>query len=393
MAVKKEVKGAMAKKEDAEAPEAPAGRYRKIEVKRLHLDQKNPRLAELGVPADATRDDLVKALWDEMAVEEVAMSIAYNGYFEHEPLFVEDSGDGTYVVIEGNRRLAAVLLLTDAALRQKVKATKLPPISAERREELKKLPVMITTRKEAWRYLGFKHVNGPATWGSYAKAQYIAFVHNSYKVPLSDIADQIGDRNSTVIRMYRGLMIILQAEESKVFSRADIAKNKFSFNYIYTGMDYPGISGFLGLKQRGVTEEKPVPSSKTKALGELLLWMYGKNSSNTPSLIHSQNPDLKILDSVLLAEAGVRALRDGLPLTVAHDISQGDERLFRKALQQAKQALQKALGTLTTGFDAGDVDMLVVAKDIVSLSSDLMEGMNAKKMKDKRDGKSKTSRH
>ena len=133
------------------------------------------------MPADATRDELVKALWDEMAVEELAMSIAYNGYFEHEPLFVEDSGDGTYVVIEGNRRLAAVLLLTDAALRTKVKATKLPSISAERREELKTLPVMITTRKEAWRYLGFKHVNGPATWGSYAKAQYIAHVHNSYR--------------------------------------------------------------------------------------------------------------------------------------------------------------------------------------------------------------------
>ncbi len=29
-----------------------------------------------------------------MAVEEVAMSIAYSGYFEHEPLFVEAGTDG-----------------------------------------------------------------------------------------------------------------------------------------------------------------------------------------------------------------------------------------------------------------------------------------------------------
>jgi len=143
--------------------------------------------------------------------------------------------------------------------------------------------------------------------------------------------------------MYRGLMIIEQAERAKVFSRSDIAKNKFSFNYIYTGMDYPGISKFLGLKAAGVTPEKSVPDSKKKPLGDLLLWLYGKNSSNTDSLIRSQNPDLKTLDTILLTDAGVKALRDGLPLNVARDISEGDERLFRKALQEAKQSLQRAL--------------------------------------------------
>jgi len=377
----------MKKRADVEAPEVPEGTYRRIEVKNLRLDQSNPRLAELGIPSDATQTDLLKALWDEMAVEEVAMSIAYSGYFEHEPLFVEDSGDGTYVVIEGNRRLAAVMLLVDAALRQKVKATKLPTVSAERKTELGKLPAIVTTREESWRYLGFKHVNGPATWGSYAKAQYIAFVHNNYDVPLDDIADQIGDRNSTVLRMYRGLMIVEQAEKAKVFSRSDIAKKKFSFNYIYTGMDYPGISGFLGLKNKGVTPEKPVPVSKMKPLADLLLWLYGKNSSNTASLIRSQNPDLKTLDTVLLTETGVKALRDGLPLSVARDISEGDERLFRKALQQAKQSLQKALGTLTTGFSSNDADMLKVASDVQSLSNDLIEAMTTKKARDRRDAK------
>jgi hypothetical protein len=320
-----------------------------------------------------------------MAVEEVAMSIAYSGYFEHEPLFVEENGDGKYVVIEGNRRLAAVKLLVDAGLRQKVKATRLPTIDGAAIEKLKALPVIVTTREESWRYLGFKHVNGPATWGSYAKAQYIAFVHNNYNVSLDDIAAQIGDGNSTVLRMYRGLMIVEQAEKAKVFARADIAKNKFSFNYIYTGMDYPGIVGFLGLRTKGTTPEKPVPTSKVKNLGYLMLWLYGRDSSDTPSLIRSQNPDLKTLDTVLLTESGVKALKDGLPLTVAHDISQGDVRLFRQALQQAKQALQKALGTLTTGYKSSESDMLQIADDIESLAHDLIEAMTTKKSRDRRE--------
>ena len=369
-------------------PEIPANvGYKRIELEKLLLDPNNPRLAELGILPDASQFDLLKALWDEMAVEEVAMSIAYSGYFEYEPLFVEDSGDGTYLVIEGNRRLAAVKLLVDAALRQKVKATKLPAIDSARAAELAELPVIVTTREASWRYLGFKHVNGPATWGSYAKAQYIAHVHNNYGVELNDIADQIGDNNSTVLRMYRGLMIVEQAEKAKVFSRADIAKNKFSFNYIYTGMDYPGIIGFLGLRTKGVTPKNPVPPSKVKHLGDLMLWLYGRDSSDTKSLIRSQNPDLKTLDTILLTEAGVKALRDGLPLSVAHDISQGDERHFRQALQQAKQALQKALGTLTTGFKSTDADMLGVAGDIQSLANDLVEAMTTKKAREKREAK------
>jgi hypothetical protein len=304
---------------------------------------------------------------------------------------VEEAPNGKFLVIEGNRRLAAVKLLVDATLREKIKATDLPTIDAARKNELATLPVIVTTREESWRYLGFKHVNGPATWGSYAKAQYIAHVHNEFGIPLEDIALQIGDYNSTVLRMYRGLMIVEQAEKAKVFTRTDIAKNKFSFNYIYTGMDYPGIIGFLGLRSKGSSPERPVPPSRVKNLGELMLWLYGRESSDIPSLIRSQNPDLKTLDTILLTNSGIKALRDGLPLSVAHDISQGDERLFRQALQQAKQALQKALGTYTTGFSAADSDMLKLAGEIESLAQDLIEAMSKKKSRDKRDAKNNES--
>jgi hypothetical protein len=380
----------MKKTAEAHAPlVAPDGGYQKKKLGELQLDANNPRLAELGITSNATQFDLIKALWEEMAVEEVAMSIAYSGYFEHEPLFVEEASNGKFIVIEGNRRFAAVQLLVDSELRKKVKATKLPAISKERADSLKELPVIVTTREESWRYLGFKHVNGPATWGSYSKAQYIAHVHNEYDVPLEEIALQIGDYNSTVLRMYRGLMIVEQAEEAKVFKRADIAKNKFHFNYIYTGMDYPGIISFLGLRNKGATDQRPVPSNKVKNLGDLMVWLYGRDSSDTPSLIRSQNPDLKTLDTVLLTEAGVKALRDGLPLSVAHDISQGDERIFRQALQQAKQALQKAHGTLTTGYTSTEDDMLKLAEDVDNLAHALVEAMEVKKTKDRRDARKK----
>jgi hypothetical protein len=344
----------------------------------LLLDSQNPRLAEFGITSGASRTDLVKVLWERMAVVEVAMSIAYSGYFDYEPLFVEETTNGKYVVIEGNRRLAAVLLLTDPDLRKKLKATDLPQVDPERLKSLGTLPAIVTTRKDIWRYLGFKHVNGPSTWGSYAKAQYIAHVHNNYKIPLRDIAAQIGDYNSTVERMYRGLMIIEQAETAKVFARQDVSASRFHFNYIYTGMDYPGIKSFIGLNKT-TSSKTPVPKDRVKELGELLGWLYGKKSGNKPSLIQSQNPDLRRLDGVLLTERGISALRTGLPLQVAEDISLGDDNIFRQSLQAAKQGLQRALGTLTTGYDTGDSDALRTAQDLETLSHDLVDAMRQKK--------------
>ena len=312
------------------------------------------------------------------------MSIAHSGYFEHEPLFVERDASNHLIVIEGNRRLAAVKLLLDSSLREKVKATDLPGITPAREREISSLPVIETTRRDAWRYLGFKHVNGPSTWGSYAKAQYITFVHNEYGVPLSQIAEQIGDYHSTVKRMYRGLMIIEQAEKAKVFSRKNIAKRRFHFNYIYTGMDYPGIKTYLGLEESPKTSSNPVPSSKLKNLGELLAWLYGNQSKHQPSLIKSQNPDLQKLDAALQSSDGIKALRNGLPLDVAREISLGDERLFRYSLQQAKTNLQKALGTMTTGFVPGDREAFTVANDIQDLAHDLVDSMSLKRTRETR---------
>ena len=53
------------------------------------------------------------------------------------------------------------------------------------------LPVIrLENRQEAWRYIGFKHVNGAAKWNGFAKAKYIATVHHDFNISLDDIAEQ-----------------------------------------------------------------------------------------------------------------------------------------------------------------------------------------------------------
>ncbi len=343
----------------------------------LLFDPENPRLIEHLDNGKATQDELLRILWQHMAVDELALSISASGYFDYEPLFVVPAGKKWYV-IEGNRRLAAVQLLTDDAARTRLRATDLPKISSEAISQLRELPVIKTTRKKAWQYLGFKHVNGPAKWDSYAKAQYVAQVHQVFKVPLEDIAAQIGDKHSTVQRFYRALMVIQQAEKAKVFSRANRHKSHFSFSHLYTGLDYDGIAEFIKLKDGSAESTSPVPTSRMKELGELLTWMYGDKTLEQPAVVESQNPHLRQLNEVLKDSAATDSLRAGLPLNVALEVSYGDSLLFVSALHRAKESLQKARGTLSTGFN-GESDLYALAESILNIASDLLDEMDRKK--------------
>jgi hypothetical protein len=351
----------------------------------LFFDGENPRLVDCGASTKTPQPELMEILWKEMAVDEVAMSIAVDGYWEYEPLIGIRAGDKV-IVIEGNRRLAAVKLLLDPALRRQLRATDLPPVSPEVVAELRNgVPVnIVQNRREAWRYLGFKHVNGPAKWNSYAKAQYISQVHNEYQIPLPDIAEQIGDKHRTVQRLYRALMVIDQAEKSKVFNRANRYKGHFAFSHLYTGLDYSEIENFLALSSPDAEKIDPVPKPKLKALGELCLWLFGdKRGEGVAPVVRSQNPDLRQLAEVLSSPEATDTLRAGMPLSLAVEVSKGDDTIFRSSLTEAKLALQKAHSTMSTGYD-GDPTLMRMAEEVANLSYDLAEEMERRTSETKR---------
>ena len=346
-----------------------------FDVSELAFDTRNPRLA--GFATDGSDPEVIKMLWEMMDVEELVLSIAASGYFPHEPVIVAREG-GSNVVIEGNRRLAAVKLLRQPALGKDFNV-RIPGIDDAHRESLARIPGLLSTREGAWRYLGFKHVNGPAKWGSYAKSQYIADVHRGFGVPLDEIANQIGDTHNTVRRLYRGLMVIEQAERLRVFSRDDRSRRHFAFSHLYTGLPYPGISGFLSLQSAGDETQDPVPAEKKDNLRELLVWMYGSKSEEKPPVIQSQNPHLRWLDAVLANREALAALRQGAELSLAFEITRPSSNLFEEALVAAKQSLEKARGTLSTGYD-GSKELLGIAAAAADLAYDLYEEMERKSL-------------
>ena len=342
----------------------------------LHFDSQNPRLAEYGITQTAKEDDVISILWDAMDIKELVQSIAASGYFEHEPLIVAEE-DGKKVVIEGNRRLAAVKALLDPKLSKK-KGWDVPTLRRAEFKKLESLPVKISTRKELWRYIGFKHVNGPAKWSSYAKAKYIADIHRKYRISLEDIAGQIGDRHKTVQRLYRGLMVIEQAERQGVYDRDNRFRRRFAFSHLYTGLDYDGVSKFLSLKSVDAETKTPVPKKAVRRLGELCVWLYGDKKENKPPVVESQNPHLRQLNEVLKSREAVAALRAGKELTVAFELSRLPADVFEEALLKSKRELQNARAYMTTGYD-GSEDLLHIAETVAEMAEDVYSEMLRKR--------------
>lgn len=343
-----------------------------IEVDKLLLDIENPRLAEYQVTGSGTLQERLRStLWQYSDAREVALSIAHGGFYKYEPLLVEKGPGSKYTVIEGNRRLTAVQILRSPDLRRILGATDLPQLSAAELEKISELPSVVTTRRESWRYLGFKHINGPATWGSYAKAKYVATLYNDHNISLPDVARQIGDGNATVERLYHGLMVVDQAEKWDVFRRSNTYKSTFHFSHIYTGLGYENIRKFLALNTSDRTKRNPVKPKKKKELGELLEWIYGDKSQKIEPRMRSQNPDLRILDQSIGSPRGLKALRSGLPLQDAKDASDGEEVLLDTAIRQAKYHLQRAHAYFPLGFDSDDDEMAQTIAEVAKLAKRL----------------------
>ncbi len=356
----------------------------KIPIGQLSLDPDNPRLASVTLNNKLKEDDLAAILWREMDVKEVALSIAANGFFEEEVLFVvpenpkiKSGPKAKFIVVEGNRRFTAVKVLLNKKLRTDLNIFDLPELSEKIRKSLLELPVSIYNNKEElWEYFGLRHINGAKPWDAFSKAKYVADVFEVYGIPIDKIAQKIGDENSLIRKLYRGYTILRQAEANG-FNKEDRIKNRFYFSHLYTATDQIEFQKFLAIDPDKSLKKNPVGAKKLKELNELMTWLYGNKSTNTPPLIKSQNPDLRKLREAIGKSTSLAALRAKIPLERAYEISLGDTKRFRENITRAKDELQQAKATVTTGYQ-GETDLMDIVKDIVTYANSIYDEVEEK---------------
>ncbi len=291
----------------------------KVSPDLLSLDPRNPRLYNgKDFSENAETHELVKELANSADLEELIQSISENGYLSIEPLIIMPR-KGKYIVLEGNRRLAAIKLLKDPDLARKCRVVVPKKLKYNVEKSLEEVAVyLVESEDDARSFIGFKHVNGPHKWDSFAKAQfaYKWFVSERDKgLTIDDITNKLGDSNNTVRSIVSAMFVLEQAKKLEVYNiHTDRMSPRFSFSHLYTALNRSEYREFLGLaKDWNITLlENPVPSSNLDKLKDVLSGLYGYRKDNKPALISSQNPDLKHFGEVLANETSYDAYKSGV---------------------------------------------------------------------------------
>ena len=188
---------------------------KEISRSKLLLDNKNPRLPE-GI-SEEDQPKLIEFVANEYDSIAIARSIAYHGFFLSEPLIGIVSDKDECIIVEGNRRLAALKLLENDDLRAKLDLTDDDEWDdlAEKAELPETIPVIIVSdRRSVAPIIGYRHISGIEPWDPWAKARFIASLIEDETLEFIEVASEVGENENDIKAHYRNYRIIYEGKEN-----------------------------------------------------------------------------------------------------------------------------------------------------------------------------------
>lgn len=343
----------------------------------LHFDVKNPRL-ENGTGQEPANDvEMIKALREVAALGELIASICANEYRDIEPIIVKGPEEGPFIVLEGNRRLASIKVILDEALAEECGVQVPRPVRPEVLASIKTVTIYRVASEEAARaFIGFKHINGPHRWESFAKARFVTQWYKAEKgsgISIDRIAEQLGDDNSTIRNMIAGMLVLEQAT-SQGFDASDrYNRGRFAFSHLYTALTRSEFVDFLGLPKKWSVnpEENPVPKASSEKLSELMVWLYGSKQGERAPLVRSQNPDLAHLGEVLENPVSLSFIRAGKTLAEARIELRPASAVLSDVMVEINSRLREAV-QLASRAEGADTTALSLAQQIAKQGTSLL---------------------
>lgn len=358
-----------------------------ISLDKLMLDSKNPRFGiEKG--GRGNQGDILDFIVENFGVEDVISSLAYNGYFEAEPLIARREEDGTFTVVEGNRRLSACLILagSERAKGQRKRFADVLNNKNTHWQEGTEVPVHVfevgDNSLKLNAYLGVRHIMSAKAWDSYAKASWIDDVVSSGEMTLQQISEVTGDKNRTIQRLLEGYYFINQLRDEGLFIPADSLRKgrgsnpDFPFSWVYTFLDYSPVRSYLGLGEFDPKNKKPIPKNKTADSAAAISYMFGDRSKARNGLI-SDSRQLGALANAVADPNKRELLRAGKTVEQIEALSKSPIDQFAASMSEAENALASALKIVSEGgLEKSDAaQMLNKTREIAQLSATLFRSL------------------
>lgn len=313
---------------------------RPIKVSLLDFDHKNPRFPK--EVAEGSIELLLERFVRDERLQEIIDSIGDQGYFPGEPLLVVPTKGGRYTVVEGNRRLAALKLLTGEleapqgriSIEKAVDEAKLRPEA---------VPCLVFKREnQILRYLGFRHITGIKSWSALQKARYVQRLRNENyanhprEEGLRLLARETGSKASYMGQVLTALSLYEQAEKENFFG-LEVGADDIDFSILSTALSYANIAEYLGLEGR---TDIDLQSLNTRHLKNLFLWLFV--AKNNQKSIVGESRNLKKLAAIVASPNAVKELLKEGRLDEAFEFSKGPAIALTEALVHVERRLNAA---------------------------------------------------
>ena len=177
---------------------------------------------------EAIQDRAYRRLRDGGGLVELKNSILTNGFLPVERVVVReyeyaDDGDEYYVVVEGNRRVAALQWIAEDHLHGATAPERMV-------DDLQNVPVLVLADADAdpvfhEALMGIRHVSGIREWGGYQRAKLVAALREDHALDAAEIAARLGMSAHEVNRRYRAFRALAQMQNHEEYGsryRADM---------------------------------------------------------------------------------------------------------------------------------------------------------------------------
>jgi hypothetical protein len=286
------------------------------------------RYAEVGVQEKA-----LQLLQNTESFELSALkdSILTNGFVQLEQIVVEkyDDADGLprYLVIEGNRRAAAIkTLLQD----YKDGSVDMKPSVLQTLEHLPVIEI-IGTEAERRDYqqtlMAIRHIAGIRQWGPYQQAKLVVELYEKGDKTFGSVAQQIGISAREVARRYRASKALQQMEEDDEFGEYAAPR---LYAFFHEAVSQPKVREWLNFSDQTYSAE----NNETRRAFYELLSPRGADGEVLPPKLQNANRQ-------------VRQLKDIVDKTVPLKILIDPEKNFEDAVRAAEsESIQDETGLL-----------------------------------------------
>lgn len=310
----------------------------KIKISDIDLDVNNPRFGDGEFDSTTSQSEVLNFIVSNFGVDDVLSSLSVNGFFAAEPLICKKK-NGRYVVLEGNRRLTAMLILSNdqraAAHGERIK--KYQELHKQHNNPLfDPVPAIVfdegEDEKALLSYLGVRHIVSTKDWDSFAKAHWVYSTIEGNQLSIEDVSTMTGDNHQTIKKLLQGYNYVKQLENENLFNPEDSNKggrgsnSKYPFSWVYTILGYKQIKDFLDLSG-DATNREPIPKKSLENAALLLKAMFGDKSKGKDSQV-SDSRNLSQLAAAVSTPEKIRFLKEGKHVKDIEDLTKPvDERL------------------------------------------------------------------